>query len=393
MQQKDGKSKNNKNNPSRIVLSIIAIILALALIGIGVWWFVIKDGKGFDFSGDHPDYDEPIYSKLTGLEITDDRFNSSPTFCVQIPNGSTDGARPQVGLNSAGVVFEAIAETGITRFAAIFQNPDTGAIGPIRSLRPYYLSWDTPFDCTIVHDGGSGEALAEVGNGNYRNLDEDFNYMWKVNYIGNQYRYWNNVFTSPAKLLEFNQSKGYNTSQPQTFPRLTPDEAKDILANNAVECEVEDTECIANLPVSAHHIRTVFSNINDYIVNYNYDVAANTYARSYEGTGQHMSYNCPAGESNISPETCSLTQVAPSALVVMRVMESTMADGYHEQIQTIGNGEAYIFQNGEYIEATWSKSSQTSQIVFRDASGSEIKFTPGQLWIAAVPQFGSVSWE
>lgn len=392
MKQKGGK-KETSGNRSRIVLICILIILAITLVGIGIWWFLIKDGKDFSFSGSNQDYEESIYSTLTGLEISDPKLNSAPTFCVQIPNGSTDGARPQVGLNSAGVVFEAIAETGITRFAAVFQNPDTGVIGPIRSLRPYYLSWDTPFDCTIVHDGGSHEALVEVGNGNYRNLDEDFNYMWKINYIGNQYRYWNNVFTSPDKLLEFNQSKGYHTSQPKTFSRLTPDETKDILAKNTKKCEVEDKECFNNLPAFTSHISTTFSNIADYVVNYHYDPSTNTYHRSYESTGNHMSYNCPAGETNITPETCPLTQVAPSAIAIMRVTESTMADGYHEQIQTIGSGEAYIFQNGEYIKATWSKASQNSQIVFKDSSGNEIKFTPGQLWIAAIPQFGSVNWE
>ena len=47
--------------------------------------------------------------------------NEQPIYCIQIPNG-LDGARPQVGLHRASIVFEAIAEVGITRFAAIFKN-------------------------------------------------------------------------------------------------------------------------------------------------------------------------------------------------------------------------------------------------------------------------------
>ena len=70
--------------------------------------------------------------------------NEQPIYCIQIPNG-LDGARPQVGLHRASIVFEAIAEVGITRFAAIFKNPvGAQAIGPIRSLRLYHLEWDTP---------------------------------------------------------------------------------------------------------------------------------------------------------------------------------------------------------------------------------------------------------
>lgn len=70
-----------------------------------------------------------------------------------------------------------------------------------------------------------------------------------------------------------------------------------------------------------------------------------------------------------------------------------MSDNYHEAITTLGRGNAHIFQNGAVIEATWTKTSQNSQIIFRDLNGNEIAFTPGQLWIAAVPQFGSLDWE
>ena len=102
------------------------------------------------------------YSHLTGLPVADEAAISAPTYCIQTPNG-TDGARPQAGLNEAGVIFEAIAEAGITRFAAIYQNPSAAVIGPIRSLRLYYLQWDTPFDCTIVHAGGADVCVDEVG--------------------------------------------------------------------------------------------------------------------------------------------------------------------------------------------------------------------------------------
>ena len=67
-----------------------------------------------------------------------------------------------------------------------------------------------------------------------------------------------------------------------------------------------------------------------------------------------------------------------------------MADGYHEDITTIGSGPAYIFQNGTVTEGTWEKSSQSSQIRFLDAAGEPVSLAPGQLWIAAVPEYGSV---
>lgn len=400
------KDQTTKKKPNKVLISILVSAIILLIAGIGViWFFSHQDSEQGKI--DRIDFPESVYSSFTGLEISDASQDNAPLFCVQIPNGSTDGARPQAGLTSAGVVFEAIAETGITRFAAIFQNPPA-VLGPIRSLRPYYIDWDTPFDCTIVHDGGSDEALATVGNGQYRNLDEDFNVMWKTDYINGQYRYWNNVFTSGDNLLAFNQNKGYNTSNYQAFPRLTPDAVAEILSTHkAVECNEfqdgsESTDCatpeyLNYRNTAADTISYSFTNISDYNVIFHYDTDTNTYKRynlGYDDFGNfgeipHQSYTC----SSSAMTDCQLEQVAPSNVVIMHVQESTMADGYHESIQTISSGTAEIFQNGIVIEGTWKKSAQSSQISFKDADGNEIAFTPGQVWIAAVPQFGSINWE
>ena len=84
-------------------------------------------------------------------------------------------ARPQSGIKQAGVVYEAIAEGGITRFLALYQEAKPGLIGPVRSVRMYYVDWAAPYNASIAHIGGSAAALAEVRNGNYRDIDQFFN--------------------------------------------------------------------------------------------------------------------------------------------------------------------------------------------------------------------------
>ncbi len=386
------KGGTGKTKSSKKLVIIILAVLVLAAAGGAWWWFSQHQNHEGANTDDNYPTTEPLYHPLTGLIADQLTAASSTNFCVQIPNGSTDGARPQAGLSQAGVVFEAIAETGITRFAAVFAGDvNTGVIGPIRSLRPYYLDWDTPFDCTVVHDGGSPEALAAVGNGKYRNLDEDFTYMWKEN---NPSRLWNNVFTSPGLLLSFNRDHNYAQSDAKTFSRLHPAQVQTILEQQQTSsCEDNTEDCIAETFQPITHIRTAFTNLTDYIVNYYYDATSNTYRRSYENGNDHLVYDCPAGSGQQYTEECNLVQVSPSSVVVMRVQESTASDNYHENIQTIGQGKVYIFQNGQMIEATWQKSSQKSQITFTDTTGAEIELNPGLLWIAAVPQFGSVSWE
>ncbi len=392
MSKANSHNTPQKHSNSKKLLLLFVLVLFIAAAGFGVWWFIFRDPKnklgGF---GQGENLQEKYYSNLTGLEIANESLNTSPTFCVQVPNGSTDGARPQVGLSHAAVVFEAIAEAGITRFAAIYQNPDTGIIGPIRSLRPYYLEWDTPFDCTIVHDGGSNEALVAIQQGQHRNLDEDFRYMWKVN---DPARYWNNVFTSPAKLLEFNDTNNYKTSQPQTFPHLTPSELENILNPSTCEdenCDDSTIESEPNTPELANYVAISFGNLTDFNTYYHYDSVTNTYQRFYATDKAHQVYDCQNSDQNISD--CPQTQIAPSTIIAMMVQENLMSDNYHENIKTIGHGKAYIFQNGQVIKANWKKSSAKSQITFQDENNQEVKLTPGQTWIAAVPQYGNVEWE
>lgn len=331
------------------------------------------------------------YSPLTGLALANGQTATSPTYCVQTPNG-TDGARPQAGLTQAGVVFEAIAEAGITRFAAIYQNPTSAVIGPIRSLRIYYLQWDTPFNCTIVHAGGSADALAAVAQG-YRDLTEDYNYMYRGGYKG---RLWNNLFTTSGYLQQVSVDTGNMTSDVHGFARMTPDESNrervDALAGEKLDITRKATGDTSSVDVKVPTVALRFGGWADFNVNYNYDAESNTYLRSYESGNPHEVYVCPEEAlGEVDPEDkCTLKQMAPAVVVAMMVEESRASDNYHEDITAIGSGKAYVFQNGTAVEGTWTKTSASDQIKFTDEKGNEIKLAPGQTFVSAVPNYGSV---
>ena len=333
------------------------------------------------------------YSDLTGVGLTNAEEKTAPAYCIQTPNG-TDGARPQAGLNQAGVVFEAIAESGITRFAAIYQQPTAAVIGPIRSLRLYYLQWDTPFDCTIVHAGGADDALEAVRDGGYKDLSESYTYMYRGTYGE---RLWNNLFTNATDLAAFSSDHGYNESHISGFSRMTPDEAmRDRVAKSGIKFAITepsngDTSVI---PASTPNIAVNFGGWASFNVRYNYDGTTNTYLRSYETGAAHEVYVCP-GENlgEVNPEDyCTLEQLAPTVVAVIVVDERRASDNYHEDFDTVGSGEAYIFQNGYAVKGTWKKSGVAEQIRFYDADGVEIALAPGQTFIEAVPRYGSVEY-
>ena len=218
-------------------------------------------------------------------------------------------------------------------------------------------------------------------------MDENYTYMWRETGTS---RLWNNLFTSPSDLAAWNTAQGWNTSDPEGFPRLLPEDVDQLLRTRTA-C-TEDPECTPEPLVTDFSFN--FGNWDTFNTLYHYDAATNTYLRSYATGDAHLVYDCPAdlSQPTTTTECGELVQVAPSVVIAMVVEEHRMADGYHEDITTIGSGPAYIFQNGTVTEGTWEKSSQSSQIRFLDAAGEPVSLTPGQLWIAAVPEYGSVHY-
>jgi len=82
-------------------------------------------------------------------------FGSRP-LSVMVEN--SEGARPQSGLDKANIVYEVLAEGGITRLLAIYYDQDAEEVGPIRSARPYFVSKSLEHQAIYVHVGGSEEA-------------------------------------------------------------------------------------------------------------------------------------------------------------------------------------------------------------------------------------------
>ena len=294
------------------------------------------------------------YSPLTGMEVADDAATKQAVTAIMIEN--SPDARPQSGLKSAGVVYEAIAEGGITRFLALYQEAKPQLIGPVRSLREYYVDWLTPYNASVAHVGGSAQALTTVRNGSYRDIDQFFN---AGSYWRSTDRYApHNVYTSFEKLDALNAAKGYTTSSFTGFPRADgkPGETPDA------------TDITINISSSLYN------------THYSYDKASNSYFRS-EGGAPHNDRE--AG------------RIAPTTVIAMNVdMVHVVQDGYREQITTTGSGQATIFQNGTAISATWKKDSVSAQLTFIDSAGKPIPLNRGQTWIAAVPNgSGSTAWK
>lgn len=345
---------------------LAGVLLVFGALAVAWFYFIQPDSapKFISASSHHKAKPKPpptAPSPLTGLAV-DPALAKRPVTGIMIEN--SDAARPQSGLQDAGVVYEAIAEAGITRFLALFQEATPQYIGPVRSLRPYYIDYAAPFQASIAHVGGSPDALAEVSNGGFRNLDEFANgpsfYRVSSRYAPH------NVYTDFTRLDALNQRKGYTTSQFTSWPRK-PD--KKLAAPTA-----KNIDFTLSSP--------------DYYVHYDYDAASNTYMRS-EGGAAHLDYLSAADKTGV--------QLHPKVVIALVVPQSRGAldfsGAYYTDYQTDGSGTAFIFQDGGITETTWQKAGTTSQISFSDANSQPVKLDAGQTWITLIGDTGKLSYK
>jgi len=344
-----------KPNKKLIILSVIAALIVLA--GIGIFVASRPDSKPVaaktvkTVKKVEPPKPKTVPSILSGLEV-DPSLNQKTVTGVMVENSTA--ARPQAGLGQAGVVFEAIAEGGITRFLALYQDTAPENVGPIRSARPYYVQWAMGFDAGYAHVGGSPEALASIRTWGARDLDQFFN-------AGAYHRIAeraapHNVYTSIAALNQLESAKGYATSTYTGFPRKKP------------------------TPSKAPTAKTIDFKISGpiYNVHYDYNPATNSYNRSVGGA--------PHIDANTN------SQLSPKVVVAIVMPYGLAGDGYHSIYQSLGSGQAYIFQDGNVTIGSWSKPDVKSQITFTDANGKPIPFNPGQTWLTALGSNSAIAY-
>lgn len=297
-----------------------------------------------------------FYSPLTGLELPNEAATKKPVTAIIIEN--SPDARPQSGMQQAEVTYEAIAEAGITRFLNLYQQNKPGLIGPVRSLRPYFVEWIAPWEASVAHVGGSKRSLDEVRNGHYRDIDQFFHAgtYWRAS---DRYAP-HNVYTNFEKIDALNASKNYTTSQPKPFKHAT-------------------TKKLAS--PKASHIDVTMSS-GAYNSSWVYHQPSNTYHRQQGGVA-HVDREAGQISSN-------------SVVILKSHMDLIMEDGWRENYHTSGRGEGVIFQDGNATEVLWHKPSPSEQLFFTSkATGKEFFLTRGKVWISVVPvnKGGNVTWQ
>lgn len=342
---------------SRKQIIIISVVLGLLIAGALIWWFVLRDKPQppqpvakQETKKEEPPAPTTVASRLTGLQVAPE-LNNLPTTAIMIEN--SPDARPQAGLYQAGVVYEAIAEGGITRFLALYLEARPDYIGPVRSVRPYYLDWLVPYDAAVVHAGGSGPALAEIRNQKIKDIEHGQNAAY-FQRVSTRYAP-HNLYTNRVRLLELHSAKGYTSSTFEGFVRK------------------------ADKPIATPNARAIDFSISSPLYNPHFDYVptTNSYVRSMAGK-PHM-------------DEREGKQINPKVVVAL-VMTHRYA-GIYSVYGTLGTGKAYFFQDGTVTEGIWQKADRKSQFRFGDVNGAPLGLNAGQTWISIVSTPNAVTFK
>jgi hypothetical protein len=295
-------------------------------------------------------------------------------------------ARPQSGLSSADLVYEAVAEGGITRFLALFLCDAVARdriLGPVRSARTYYLDWASEYGETplYVHVGGANlpgpaNALGQIQKygwgGRYGNDLNQFAIgyptFWRdYERLGRTVATEHTMYSTTEKLWAEGESRGWSNKDPDD---LDWEQAFEPWSFSEEEKEGEEASEISF---------GFWEGYKEYDVTWKYNSQSGLYERSNGGG--------PLKDLNNDQ------QITSKVIIIQFTVEKGPIDELkHLLYTTTGSGKALVFQEGKVIEATWKKSSRTDRTTFVTKNGEEVVFTPGKIWIEIVPSGNSVDY-
>lgn len=333
-----------------------------------------------------PDEPRDQVCPLNGKMFTQterDAWEQRRPLAVMIEN--SPDARPQSGLSKADIVFEAMAEGGVTRFMAVFycgaQAHDV-LLAPIRSARTYFVDYASGFNRPMyTHVGGANlsgpsNALGQISDYGWQ-LENDINGLFTVAYpyfvrnenrLGHAVDTEHTVETSTEYLWEIAEDRGWTNMSPERKVGRTVVEAQDWKDGYEPWTFEEGSPKKGTTNTISYEF---WSGYSQYAVEWVYDSTSDSYKRNMAGEA-HLDHN-------------TQKQIMASNVVVLLTTEKgPINELKHMLYTTTGTGDAYIFMHGDMVKAKWSKKDRESELKFVDAKGKDIPMARGLTWISVM---------
>jgi hypothetical protein len=297
-------------------------------------------------------------------------------------------ARPQSGLSSADVVYEAVAEGGITRFLSVFYCQDAGLVGPVRSARTYFVDFISEYGASplYAHVGGANQPgpadalgqISDYGWTNYNDLNQFSFIDLTFKRIEGRLKTANGDDVATEHTMYSTTTGLWDYAAKNRKLTNVDEDGKSWDAKFVTYKFTDDLAASQRVKSQTMHLEFWQSAGKDYFVDWAYNPKTNLYMRSVGGK-PHLDKD-------------NNKQIAAKNVVVLEMIEENANDGYvandHLLYDDKGTGKAVVFKDGKRINGTWAKASRTARTIITDASGQEIKFNRGLIWFEILPTDG-----
>ncbi len=272
-------------------------------------------------------------------------FGNRP-LAVMIDNASD--ARPQSGLDKANIVYEMLAEGGITRFLAVYSTQSSNNVGPVRSARPYFITKALEHSAIYVHAGESPDAAIFIREERIDDINEliHFQPFWRTQNRAAPH----NLYTSTEGLRDEAKKLGYVEMVNRDYFQFETDSEETLNGDE-----------IKNIDIRYH---------DNYTVSYQYNEETQKYNRFING------------EPHIDAVT--RRQLEAKNLIIQNSDRKVLDSEGRLSLDLIGEGSGLIIFNGYSEEIIWRKGSLASRTFFYDKEGNRLAIQPGNVWIQIV---------
>lgn len=348
----------------KVVICIIAIIV---IVGMVLGYNLATDTKHEETSGEASN---AVQSEVQEEKKADIKIYSGNDRPIALMVDNNVNAQPQSGINSAYVVYEIIVEGNETRLMPVFKGvSDDLMVGPVRSVRHYYLDYMKENDAICSHLGQSPQAESDIkilgmDDINGQNYDTGkartaTSLFWREKHKKAPH----NAYTSIGSLKQISKEQGFELTST----------ADSVL--NYVEEEV-------NLESNITANTVVIPYASNHKVKYVYDSETERYTRYSKG--------------KLQKDEATGENVTTKNIIVTLVYNYTLDDGEGKGRQTlnnVGSATGYYITNGKATEILCKKDSRTEQTVYTYYDGTEIEVNDGNTFINIVPIDAEVSFE
>lgn len=311
-----------------------------------------KDLPDYNLPEEREEKDGMIRSFLTGQMVPVEQANRRP---IAIMMSNDKEARPQYGMNRAGVVYEAPVEAEMNRYMAVIEDyDDLDRIGSVRSCRTYYTYFAREFDAIYAHFGQSTFAKPYLNNvDNINGLDAIGNTTY---YRSKDKHSPHNAYTSGDRLKKAIATLGYSTEYDESYT------GHYLFARDGVEMSLDGKPGVMD---AAHAKPGYTMNKTDFV----YDSSDGLYHR-YQYGDVHRGSEGPVAVKNVIFQYCQ--------------------SGFYASTQylniNVHTGEyGYYITDGKAIPITWEKDGEFGVTHYYDHDHNEIVLNQGKTWVCIIP--------